>query len=48
VYESSMKLVEKLGMNVTVEFFDAPHTLLQTKPKQAAQSIKQFIDSVMR
>ncbi len=46
VYASSMKLVEKLGNNVTVESFDAPHMLLQTQPKLAAQRIKQFLDSV--
>lgn len=43
VYESSMKLVEKLGKNVTVEKFDAPHMLLQTQPKKAAESIKKFL-----
>lgn len=43
VYESSMKLVEKLGNKVTVESFDAPHMLLQTQPKQAAESILTFI-----
>ena len=46
VYESSMKLIEKLGKNVTVELFDAPHMLLQTKPKQAAQSIRRFLDNM--
>ncbi|MGI9228101.1 MAG: alpha/beta fold hydrolase [Gammaproteobacteria bacterium] len=48
VYESSMKLIEKLGKNVTVEKFDAPHMLLQTQPKQTAQSIKRFLDSVIK
>ncbi|QMU61307.1 MAG: alpha/beta fold hydrolase [Gammaproteobacteria bacterium] len=43
VYESSMKLVEKLGKNVTVETFDAPHMLLQTMPAQTAQCIKIFM-----
>ena len=48
VYESSMKLIEKVGKNVSVEVFDAPHMLLQTKPKKAAQSIKRFLDSVIK
>ncbi len=48
VYESSMKLVEKIGKNVTVESFDAPHMLLQTQPEQAAQSIKQFLSLVVK
>jgi pimeloyl-ACP methyl ester carboxylesterase len=47
VYESSMKLVEKLGKKVTVEAFDAPHMLLQTKPKQVALSIKKFLTNVL-
>ncbi|MGI9227710.1 MAG: alpha/beta fold hydrolase [Gammaproteobacteria bacterium] len=46
VYESSMKLIEKLGKNVTVEKFDAPHMLLQTLPKLAAQSIKKFMKHI--
>jgi len=46
VYESSMKLVEKLGKNVTVEKFDAPHMLLQTQPKQAALSIQKFMKHI--
>jgi len=46
VYESSMKLVEKLGKNVTVETFDAPHMLLQTQPKLAAKSIKIFMKHI--
>ena len=47
VYESSMKLIEKHSKNVTVEKFDAPHMLLQTKPELAADSIKRFIDSFL-
>ena len=47
VYESSMKLVEKIGKNVTVESFDAPHMLLQTQPNEAANSINAFLRSVM-
>jgi len=46
VYESSMKLVEKFGKNVTVETFDAPHMLLQTQPKLASQSIKKFMSHI--
>ncbi len=46
VYESSMKLIEKLGKNVTVEVFNAPHMLLQTKFKQAALTIKKFLHDV--
>ncbi len=46
VYESSMKLVEKFGKNVTVEIFDAPHMLLQTQPKLAAQSIQKFMKHI--
>lgn len=48
VYESSMKLVEKLGKKVTVEYFDAPHMLLQTKPKQTAESIKRFMNLLIK
>ena len=45
VHESSMKWIEKMGKNVTVQKFDAPHMLLQTKPKETARSIKNFLDS---
>jgi len=47
VYESSMKLVEKYANNLIVEKFDAPHMLLQTKPKEAAECIMRFIKSCM-
>ena len=47
VYESSMKLIEKIGKNITVESFDTPHMLLQTQPKLAAQSIKKFLGKVI-
>lgn len=47
VYESSMKLVEKLGKYVTVEKFDTPHMLLQTQPNQAAKCIKNFLLEVI-
>lgn len=46
VYESSMKLVEKHAKTLTVEKFDAPHMLLQTLPKQAANSIRTFIENI--
>ena len=47
VYESSMKWIQEKGQNVTVEYFDAPHMLLQTQSKQAAQSIKKFLSQVL-
>ncbi len=47
VYESSMKWIQEKGKNVTVEYFDTPHMLLQTQPKEAAISIMRFITSVM-
>ena len=46
VYTSSMKLIEKHGKNVTIELFDAPHMLLQTKPEQAAIAIQKFLGEV--
>ncbi|MCZ6564733.1 MAG: alpha/beta hydrolase [Gammaproteobacteria bacterium] len=48
VYESSMRLIKKIGKNVTVQSFDAPHMLLQTKSEQAAQSIKKFLNEVIK
>jgi len=48
VYESSMKLIENAGQNVTVQKFDTPHMLLQTKPAQAAQIIKEFMSEVVK
>jgi len=48
VYESSMSLIRKTGKNVRVQSFDAPHMLLQTKPEQAAQCIKRFIEEVVK
>ena len=48
VYESSMRLIKKTGKNVTVQSFDAPHMLLQTKSEQAAQSIKEFLNEVIK
>lgn len=48
VYESSMRLIKKIGKNVTIQSFDAPHMLLQTKPEQTAQSIKRFLNEVIK
>ncbi|MEM7401750.1 MAG: alpha/beta hydrolase [Pseudomonadota bacterium] len=47
VYESSMKLVERHAKNLMVEKFEAPHMLLQTQPKLAAESIQRFINQVV-
>ena len=44
VNESSMKIVKNENKDVTAELFDAPHMLLQTQPKQAAESIEKFIE----
>ena len=47
VYESAMNLIKKIGKNVTIQTFDAPHMLLQTQSKQAAQRIKEFLKKVI-
>ncbi len=48
VHASSMKLVQKYGKKVTVEKFDAPHMLLQTKPKQTSQVIMSFLRKIIK
>jgi len=47
VFESSMKHVEKHTKNLSIDKFDSPHMLLQTKPKQTVESIKHFISKVI-
>ena len=46
VYESSMNVVKTTNYNVTIQLFEAPHMLLQTQPKQAAEKVEQFIEKV--
>ena len=48
VYESSMKWIQEKGKNVTVDYFDAPHMLLQTQPKQSAMVIQKFLGECMK
>ena len=48
VHKKSMRWIENTGANVTVEVFDAPHMLLQTNAKQAAQSIKNFLSMLIK